>query len=1099
MNKKIMSFVLAMVLSVGLGVSSIFADPDAVSNQTNSGLMRSSGTATSSLNANASSLAGHISTVFHYESGILVSATGADGTVTIYDQGKYRGTMSMGLDGTYSWSNLAFYASDYDVIMKEYGNMHDFLIAIGVKESQLQGGGEEEYDLSLVDPSDELLQRLRDEGYEISSAPASGKYYKYTHMVDNEEVTEIIDEEAYSKLGSDAQKQCTEVEEGHVWTAHKPKTESKPLAWLGDALDHLSKGQNYSISIDFGASQGASVTFNIDGKARQTFAWDGALTTQYEYNPSGMTTYTLEKGVDLKESLEKGKAETEDKWVAQVVVGGKVLGVYDAEQTATGFVVTGSVSSKEYSYNADGSIQSVFDATTSQTTHYLANKVTSITGPLKDANGNTVYENYEDENGNSITKEQYDKLSDEDKKKYSNTRNKSNTNVPVMATVAFYTYYDNGLINTVESNGTDGSITTTAYINNKAVVTYNGTAADADVIRANVLEIFSIVDQGLDPETIVLDSRIQSIQWQPEQLAKIYNNGNWDMNRLKAFVKACGWDWNEEGQGNESAKKAKELIEQSINNSNWVSQALTISYASTAYGQSEIDSLEGGEETTRLPANKYAYSVTTYNRGVAYAQYSFAKFDPSISRAYYLFFQETFDTNSDEFKKMMSDLGIDPNSINDTMGWEAYEDLIDKITDYLCDLIDSSLTYKDKDGKVITADEYAKLSDEEKEKCTVILDGLTETKDGDTTTFTHPTIQWISKIFKNGKFGEFYATLTQTYQSTTVDGGTNATHSHHARNTSVSTSTGVTNNYNEQKNALVAEFAKQMLALKSKIKSFFLNAKGNITSGNLESLKSALGSEIEGWTGSWTATQTTTYTTHTDIDLDPAVVGTVTGFTYFSSYYEDENGNRITEEEYNALSAEDKKKYSKTELSEEEYEALSDDEKALFKKYAILSNVSVDITGEGFQSGGTETMYVELTDEQYNDLKAAIAASEDGTVAFAAAGFIGEDLNGNCVLVNTYASDISTDMDALAESFAKELEGNSQFQQAMRDNKAKIDDFVEQFMDQWENISSWAASQGWSGDSISVDWYAGWKILQGDFSNVVYNPETNMIEIAKNF
>ncbi len=996
MNKKIMSFVLAMVLSVGLGSSLFAATPKGTSNQTNSGIATSSGTA-SGLSAAASDLAGHISHVFHYESGILVSATGADGSVTIYDQGRYRGTMAMGLDGTYTWSNLAFYGSDYDTIV-EHGGIDQFLLDIGVKPEQLKGGGEEEVNFLVVDVDEKMKAQLDKEGYTIEKAD-DGKYYKYTTKVDDEEVTKILTEAEYNGLKDEEKAKCEEAKQGSVMKAHKDKVEPQRLKWLDSALDQLSKGQNYSITVDFSAAQGAAVTFNIDGKAMQTFAWDNALTTYYDYNAAGMTTYSLQKGVDLRESLETGKAQTEDKWVAQVTVGGKVLGVYDAEQTSTGFKVTGGVSSKDFTYNADGTIQSVLDKTTNQTTHYVANKVTSITGPLKDANGNTKT----DPSGN-----------------------------PIMATIAFYSYYDNGLINTVESNGVDGSITTTAFINNKGIVTYNGTADLANVMRANTLKLFSIVDEaaktGKVPESVVIDSRIKNISWQPEQLAKIYNNGNWNNAALSAFIKVCGWD---ESNGNNVVQKTKDLISNTLQNTNWLSQAMTITYSSTAYGQTEIDSMEGGSKTTRLPANKFASSITTYNRGVAYAEYNFSNWDPSVSRAYYLFVNDTFNTGNSDYKKMLKELGI---TFSDTMSKADFEAAIDKISNYLCNMIEASVTYKDKNGKTISAEEYNKLSDENKKKYTASVSGVKETKSGNTSTFTHPTIEKIRKMFKPGKFGEFYATLTHetinsTRRSSTFPGGTNY----------YTTDKDSTSDLQTKRNELMSTFAKQMAALTDKIKNYFLDAKSNVTSGNFESLQHACSSTIEGWKGEYKAT---TVNTTTVTWVDPGVVGDVTGF------YTAEDGTR----------------------------------------YAILENVKVDV-GTGFQSGDKEKIYVQIDEETYNDLKAKMDKGEK--VSYAAAGYIGEDIDGNLSLVNTYASKVGTDVEELTKSFEVDLANNETFQANMAENRDKFA--------QVAGFANWAEAQAAGG--ISVDWKTGWDIVRSslDQAKAKYRLDDKSGAIVPNF
>ncbi len=917
-----MSFVLAMVLSVGLGLSSLYAVPENTSSRTNSGIATSSGTA-SGLNPAASKLADRISQVFHYESGILVSATGADGSVTIYDQGKYRGTMAMGLDGSYTWSHLAFYGSDYGTIMKA-GGMDNFLLSIGVKPEQLKGGGEEEVNFYVVDPTAEMEEHLNDEGYSVTDAD-KGKYYQYKTKVNDEEVTKILTEEEYNNLSDEEKRNCTEAKAGSVKKVHKDKTEPQRLGWLDNSLDHLSKGQNYSMSIDFTASQGASVTLNIDGKAMQTFAWDGALTSQNEYSQYGVTTYTLEKGSKLAESLQAGKNVTEDKWVATVTIGGKVMGVYDAQMTGSGFTVIGGVSSKQYTYNADGTIQSVFDATTSNTTHYVANQVKSVTGPLKDANGNTIYEQYKDKSGKTITYDEYKKLTTDQQKAYEGS-------TPVMATVALYEYYDNGLINTVQSSGADGAIETTAFINNKALTSYAGTAAAADAIRANVLYNMSLVANGENPDSIVVDSRIKTINWQPEQLAKIYNNGNWDATRLAAFVKVCGWDNTER-----TTAEAMDLIKNSLTNTNWLSQAMTVTYSATAYSQSEIDSI--GQTSTKIPANKFVSSVTTFNRGAAYATYNFANLDPSVSRAFYLFVNDTFNTGSNEWKNFIKDLQKDFPDVNfnfsETMSSSEYRAAFKAILTGMTNIIEAGeVRTKNMGSRDSTAEEMAEFKD---------VKNAHNFKTS-TTRYYNTGIEKVKKLFKNNKFGEFFVDLNTV---------------------SFNSGTSKSNNIEAQQGEANTEAKKLGSAAISQLEKFFNDIIGGIESGSYKELQSAMNQSIKGFTNSIDA-----YSNN-----DPAVEGTL-----FPNVSDDEliaAGIDPTDAAAVAEYKENKvlEMAQKLGIDVNNAEAMADlrkgfyTDKATGKTYAIVSAKEVNIMdGTGFQAANGETIFVEVTGKMKDDI-----------------------------------------------------------------------------------------------------------------------------------
>lgn len=1018
-----MSFVLAMVLSVGLGVSSLFAvTPQSTSNSTNSGIATSSGTA-SGLNPAASRLADRISQVFHYESGILVSATGADGSVTIYDQGKYRGTMSMGLDGSYTWSNFAIYGSDYNAIM-EAGGIDNFLLSVGFKPEQLLGGGEEEVNFYVVDPTEDMESQLNEEGYSVTDAD-DGTYYEYKTQVNDEEVTKILTEEEYNALSDEEKRNCTEAKAGSVKKVHKDKTEPQRLGWLDSALNHLSKGQNYSINIDCTATQGAAVTFQIDGKAMQTFAWDGALTTQYEYSQYGVTTYNLEKGSKLAESLQSGKNVTEDKWVATVTIGGKVRGVYDAQMTGSGFTVTGGVSSKEYTYNADGTIQSIFDATTSNTTHYVANQVKSVTGPLKDANGNTIYEQYTNKSGKTITYDEYKKLTTEEKKAYEGS-------TPVMATVALYEYYDNGLINNVQSSGADGAIETSVFVNNKVLTSYAGTAASADAVRANVLYNMSIVANGGNPDSVVIDSRIKTVNWQPEQLAKIYNNGNWDTNRLAAFVKVCGWDNTER-----NTAEAMDLIKNSLTNTNWLSQAMTVTYSATAYSQSEIDSI--GQTSTKIPANKFVSSVTTFNRGAAYATYNFANLDPSVSRAFYLFVNDTFNIGSKEWNDFMKELKKDNPDVNfdfsETMSSSEYRAAFKAILTQMESMI--------RNGKVTSSTTYSSSD--------TTRNG---TPKNQTITYTNTGIEKVKKLFKGDKFGDFFINLNiKSYNS----------------------SNSASNNVDAQKE----EAKKQADGLAdmaiAELQKYFNDIIGGIESGSYKELQSAMNQSIKGYNNSVDAYR----------DQDPAVEGTL-----FPNVSDDEliaAGIDPTDAAAVAEYKENKvlEMAQKLGIDVNDAQAMADlrkgfyTDKATGKTYAIVSAKEVNIMdGTGFQTANGETIFVEVTGK----MKESIINSGETHVMF-----MGDvtnavtDSDGNSYMTMVVNENYSGGV-ALGEDIAQ----------------VKYDIQNENLAWVRQNTAVNRAIFG-NEDGVTVDWKTGWNDLV-DFGSKSFAEKLPVIaEATKNF
>ncbi len=115
MNKEIVSFVLATVLSVGLGVGSAFAAYDEYAQEFNKSYGDGVGTKTIMVGSTKSNdLVGNITTMFGYYAGTLVSATSAGGNVTLYDSSGARFSVT---DVGNSWNvtSVNFKASDFDV------------------------------------------------------------------------------------------------------------------------------------------------------------------------------------------------------------------------------------------------------------------------------------------------------------------------------------------------------------------------------------------------------------------------------------------------------------------------------------------------------------------------------------------------------------------------------------------------------------------------------------------------------------------------------------------------------------------------------------------------------------------------------------------------------------------------------------------------------------------------------------------------------------------------------------------------------------------------------------------------------------------------
>lgn len=115
MNKEIVSFVLAAVLSVGLGVGSAFSAYDEYAQEFNKSYSDGRGTKTIMVGSTKSNdLVGNITTMFGYYAGTLVSATSAGGNVTLYDSSGARFSVT---DVGNSWNvtSVNFKDSDFDV------------------------------------------------------------------------------------------------------------------------------------------------------------------------------------------------------------------------------------------------------------------------------------------------------------------------------------------------------------------------------------------------------------------------------------------------------------------------------------------------------------------------------------------------------------------------------------------------------------------------------------------------------------------------------------------------------------------------------------------------------------------------------------------------------------------------------------------------------------------------------------------------------------------------------------------------------------------------------------------------------------------------
>lgn len=246
MNRKLLSLVLAAVFTLSLGTNgftytytggtkdakSFTINPQAMAGLTGN-LDKYEGDEAGIEAAN--DMTTRISAVFNYTAGIVTSAIDADRNITIYDQGRFRATLGYNDDGTYTITAFAVYGSDWAKISGFSGStdgekLKNFLLHMGVSESALQAYAKDD-DGNFIAEDGSIL---------TEDDIAEGKAGK---MVD--------------------------------------------VSWLDQAAQQLKKGINHSISINFTAQYGASVTYSVNGKQLETIAYDGSAIQTFHYNAAG--------------------------------------------------------------------------------------------------------------------------------------------------------------------------------------------------------------------------------------------------------------------------------------------------------------------------------------------------------------------------------------------------------------------------------------------------------------------------------------------------------------------------------------------------------------------------------------------------------------------------------------------------------------------------------------------------------------------------------------------------------------------------------------------------------------------------------------------
>ena len=697
MNKKILSFVLAMVLSFGLGFSNLVyaAENSTGSDGTNSGVMSTAGQRVITA---ADRWIERISQTFNYEHGVLTYVTAADGSITLYDRGQYRMTLKLGLSGEYEVSDLQAYGTDVDEIEKCEGanwaeKFDNWQRKWGVTESQLMGG-------SKADSRVEITKDQYKDGEKIDKKKGEDNYIEaevtqyYKKVIkDGKETEEEITEDEYKTAMKNNSKDSDYREETKTkYYKITPGNDAYHVKWNDPksgntkVKDHLTlsseevkMGINKSIRISYGATNGASITLITNGKAYETYAYDGELISYNEYyvkdGVNGVRSYQAEMDlVQKKDENGKGTGEvistTRDypkakeyanneknyvkAWSFTDTYGGKVISCcqIDPETGKKGPEL------REYQYGLDGQLKRVLD---------FVNGTVTIYNPTATITLSALDQNIELSN---ITDAKLDNL-------INKAVTAAGVNKNVETSEGFYisqvqVLNADGTIDYSISRDDSGKTTTTAYVHNIAVQSGNGVLSSSYLKKGYYAKLDYIMHGGDEnslegypdlTDTYLTNDQLAAIKASAEvevkQEEKTVNgktvktttdartknkNGNYTNGALERLVRVMGWDNTAQNRAD-----AWDLINEALNFSGGAaSQGLSFTYADTTYTQDAINDLKdknGVTSNKNIVSNRFVKSVTVMHHNARYMTLNFADHDSSLSRAAYITAASTFSSN----------------------------------------------------------------------------------------------------------------------------------------------------------------------------------------------------------------------------------------------------------------------------------------------------------------------------------------------------------------------------------------------------------------------------------------------------------------------
>ena len=356
MRKKLMSYVLAAVLTAtiaGTAFSVKVGDNFGGGNTSPGGQLSPGGAMnyapTSESDGMIKGIVGRINAVYNYTDGILVTMMDQNRGITVFDAGRVRATFGYNSNGTYTMTNFFVYGTDMNVINSMPGT----------------SGAEKMKNFLLA--------------VGIAPKQLEGAWQGKTTVAGVE--VEVTDPD-----------------------------NRVDASWLGEMYSSLSKGVNFSASINLTAQYGATATISKNGQAQYTMAHSGTVIETYNYSDTGFlrSIETLEivydsltdheelgklikeaTSIDLQNEI-NGKKEGDEGFVKKsdkqreaqdgqsngmvTMTKSKSVTYMDPFGRASYVMKLDSLglltTTQRFSYSTQGSLNSVTDLTTNQKTIY---------------------------------------------------------------------------------------------------------------------------------------------------------------------------------------------------------------------------------------------------------------------------------------------------------------------------------------------------------------------------------------------------------------------------------------------------------------------------------------------------------------------------------------------------------------------------------------------------------------------------------------------------------------------------------------------------------------------------------------------------------